>query len=146
MVTCMDGKDGLPGVTYGLPDSIPQIAPTCAARVGLPWAPIAECAAGARGRELLKAAHFRTMALFEGRGGYEPVPAGRCGGSCTWPSHPLGHGYRPPLIPNVWIEQLGGRHGFVEYNDVLRAAADPYADLVSRVCDAYTGVKPPSCR
>jgi hypothetical protein len=102
MVTCMDGKDGLPGVTYGLPDSIPNNAAKCAKEVGLPYEAIHACASGAHGAALLKASHFRTMALFEGKGGYRPVSS-PCGGSCTWPDHPLGHGYAPPLIPNVWI-------------------------------------------
>lgn len=147
MVTCMDGKDGLSGVTYGLPESIPNNAARCAEEAGLPYEAIHACASGEQGAVLLKASHFRTMALFEGRGGYEPIPTPACGGSCTWPDHPLGHGYAPPLIPNVWIESMAApTFGFVEYNNPLIHERDPYSDMLSRVCAAYAGlVKPQAC-
>jgi hypothetical protein len=148
MVTCMDGKDGLPGVTYGLPESIPNNAASCAAKAGLPWSAIDACATGEQGDALLRASHFRTMALFEGRGGYKPVASPPdCGGSCTWPDHPLGHGYAPPMIPNIWIEDMSApTFGFQEYNDPLVHPRNPYADIVQRVCAAYTGTtKPAAC-
>jgi hypothetical protein len=146
MVTCMDGPDGIPGVTYGLPGSIPNNAAKCAQQVGLPWPAIHTCASGEQGAALLRASHFRTMGLFEGHGGYKPVLRGDCGSSCTWPDHPLGHGYKPPLIPNVWIEDMTApTYGFLEFNDPLAPARNPYAGLVSRICAAYTGPKPDAC-
>ena len=145
MVTCMDGPDGIAGVTYGLPESIPNNAGKCAGAAGLPYAAIRQCASGQQGRALLRESHFRTMALFNGHGGYKPVPLKGCGGSCTWPNHPLGHGYKPPLIPNIWIEDQTKTFGFIDYNDLLVPQRDPYIDLVSRVCAAYTGPKPAAC-
>ena len=36
--------------------------------------------------------------------------------------------------------------GFVEYNDPLVHTRNPYADMVTRVCAAYSGrVKPQAC-
>ena len=52
---------------------------------------------------------------------------------------PTGHGYRPPLIPNVWVE---GK----QYNNPLDPALNPYKSLAQKVCLAYTGSpKPASC-
>lgn len=122
LVTCMDGPKGLEGVTYDLPISIPNNAEKCAEKVGLSWDKISVCASGAQGAQLLHDSHYRTADLFQQHGGYTPA----------------GHGYRPPLIPSIWIE---GK----EYNDPLVPARNPYADLVQRVCDAYTGTKPAIC-
>jgi hypothetical protein len=126
LVTCMDGPLGIPGVTYGLPTSIPQDAASCAVNASFSeaeWASVTACATGPQGASLLRRSHFSTMTLFAQHGGYTPQ----------------GHGYRPPLIPNIWI---AGK----EFNDPLVHARDPYADLVQRVCAAYTGVtKPTEC-
>ena len=48
----------------------------------------------------------------------------------------LGHGYRPPLIPNIWIDGQ-------EYNNPLEDDKNPYAHLTQRLCDAYKGDKRP---
>ena len=103
----MDGAKGLPGVTYGLPESIPQSGKKCATGAGLDWRTIDTCAKGAQGAQLLHDSHFHTMALFDGPspdvvgGGGHP---GRAYGTHPSPGVPgLGHGYRPPLIPNIWV-------------------------------------------
>ena len=54
----------------------------------MPWKEIDACATSPTGAALLKASHFKTMELFAKHGGYTPP----------------GHGYRPPLIPNIWID------------------------------------------
>lgn len=115
--------EGIEGVSYGTRKSIPEDAAACAESVGLPWAAIDECAKGSKGQALLKASHFETMKLFAAHGGYSPP----------------GHGYRPPLIPNVWIDGT-------QYNNPLVPSLNPYSDLKSKVCAAYTGAKPSSCR
>lgn len=122
MVTCMNGPKGIEGVTYGLPFSIPNNAQKCAEEVGLSWNAIDSCVTGEQGPQLLRASHYQTEALFKKHGGYTPA----------------GHGYRPPLIPNIWIN---GK----EYNDPLVKERNPYADLVKRTCAAYGGTKPEIC-
>eukprot|EP00660_Eupelagonema_oceanica_P006747 gene6747-753_t len=122
MVTCMDGPKGISGVTYNNSKAIPEDAEACAAKAGLDWDAILGCADGAEGRELLHDSHFRTKQLFAEHGGYTPP----------------GHGYRPPKIPNIWIAGA-------EYNNPLVPAKDPYADLVGKVCRAYTGTPPEAC-
>ena len=125
MVSCIDGPDGLKVLTSSPRDAIP-----CARTVGIAKEEIQEiqeCAGGALGKTLLHDSHFNTMNLFAQHGGYTPP----------------GHGYRPPKIPNIWIYGQDGRPK--EYNDPLTPAKDPYARLVQKVCDAYTGVKPAAC-
>ena len=128
MVTCMDGlkSDGWAGVTYNETYSIPEDAKRCALDNGIDWDAVDACANGPQGLQLLHDSHFETMRLFAAHGGYTPP----------------GHGYRPPLIPNIWI---AGK----QYNNPLDLkgprATDPYAHLVARVCEAYNGTKPASC-
>lgn len=122
MVTCMDGPHGLAGVTYGTKRSIPEDAEACAEKAGVEWAAVAGCMNGTQGPQLLHDAHFETMRLFAQHGGYTPA----------------GHGYRPPLIPVLWINGE-------EYNNPLSPAHSPYVDLRKRVCAAYTGTPPQAC-
>ena len=127
MIACMDGPKGIAGVTYGLPTSIPNNAQKCATQVGLDWGAVSSCANGTQGAQLLHDSHYRTMALFAAHGGYDPA----------------GHGYRPPLIPNIWVYDAEGKP--TEYNDPLIHDRNPYADLVERVCAAYSGPRPAAC-
>jgi hypothetical protein len=114
---------GVEGVTYDTRKSIPEDAEVCAASVGLSWTAIDECVKSPRGPALLKASHFETMKLFAARGGYSPE----------------GHGYRPPLIPNIWINS-------VQYNNPLVTALNPYHDIKGKVCAACNGTAPLVCR
>merc|ERR1712039_289194 len=118
----MDGPDGLTGITYGLPFSIPNNGQYCAQKVGLDWDSIQSCALGPQGAKLLHDSHSQTAALFKQHGGYRKP----------------GAGYNPPYIPNIWIDGH-------EYNDPLVHARNPYADLLNRVCSAYKGNKPSVC-
>eukprot|EP00729_Bicosta_minor_P009996 gene9997-16505_t len=131
MVTCMNcggpgynitSCNGIEGVTYGTKESIPEDARACAASVGLPWKEIDACATSPTGAALLKASHFKTMELFAKHGGYTPP----------------GHGYRPPLIPNIWIDGT-------QYNNPLKEALNPYSRLERKVCAEITGSRPSSC-
>jgi hypothetical protein len=125
MISCIDGPDGLKVLTSAPRDAIP-----CARTLGISKDEIQEiqdCAAGKLGQQLLHDSHFHTMDLFAKHGGYAPE----------------GHGYRPPKIPNVWIYDKNGVAQ--EYNDPLKPAKDPYAHLVQKICDAYTGTKPSIC-
>ena len=104
---------------------IPEDAQHCAEEHGVDWDAVNKCASGPHGMQLLHDSHFETMSLFAAHGGYTPP----------------GHGYRPPLIPVIWIDGQ-------QYNNPLdpTKANDPYANLVARVCDAYSGAtKPKSC-
>jgi hypothetical protein len=88
---------------------------------------VRQCAEGDQGQQLLHDSHFNTMGLFAKHGGYSPP----------------GHGYRPPLIPVVWIFDKDGQPD--QYNNPLRPAANPYGHLLRKVCAAYTGTKPAAC-
>lgn len=122
MVTCMDGPLGLAGVTYNNSKAIPEDAQVCAQKVGLDWGPMQSCSQGPLGSQLLHDSHFRTMGLFQQHGGYKPA----------------GHGYRPPLIPVVWIDGQ-------QYNNPLSKPLNPYGDMVQRICTAYKGTPPKEC-
>ena len=131
MVVCMDGKDGLPGVTYNNSYSIPQIAPSCSAQVNLDWDAILACASSPLGAQLLHDSHYNTMNLFEAHGGYSPE----------------GHGYKPPLIPNIWIFDSNTNLP-TQYNNKFVTAEDPYVDLLQRICAAASPSDPdlpPEC-
>lgn len=108
----MNGPLGLKGVTYGFNYSIPNNAQSCAEANGLDFSLVQSCYDSDIGKQLLHDSHFQTMRLFEQHGGYNPP----------------GHGYRPPLIPVIWI---GGK----QYNNPLDPAADPYTDLKKKVCE-----------
>ena len=75
MVTCMNGKDGIPGVTYNNPDAIPEDAQRCAKQAGVDWGAVQKCSEGEQGRQLLHDSHFQTMDLFAQHGGYNPPGA-----------------------------------------------------------------------
>eukprot|EP00040_Diaphanoeca_grandis_P026917 m.151821 g.151821 ORF g.151821 m.151821 type:complete len:268 (-) comp30782_c0_seq1:192-995(-) len=132
MVTCMNcggpgfnitSCEGIEGVTYNNPKGIPENAQVCAESVGLEFELIDECVKGIEGRQLLKASHFHTMAAFAKHGGYTPA----------------GHGYRPPLIPVIWIDGI-------QYNNPLEVDVNPYHDNEKKICDAYKGtMKPAIC-
>jgi hypothetical protein len=87
---------------------------------------IEACVAGDDGKALLKASHFETMRLFAEHGGYNPA----------------GHGYRPPLIPNIWLDDH-------QYNNPLVPSLNPYANLTERVCSDLANRRsktPSSCQ
>jgi len=68
----MNGKDGLPGVTYNNTLSIPESAKSCAEKNGLSFNLINDCVDSNHGAQLLHDSHFQTMDLFNEHGGYSP--------------------------------------------------------------------------
>ena len=119
MVACMDGPDGIEGVTYNRTFSIPNNAESCAGESGLDYMAINDCANSEHGQQLLHDSHILTSDMFAEHGGYTPE----------------GYGYYPPLIPNIWIYDADG--AINEYNNPLVQDKNPYYDILGRVCRAF---------